>query len=133
MTLPSALLALQEAAPDIVAPDVGGLLNALVPELVLTAGLLVILFIEIFWKHKKLLAPRISLGVTLAALILAFRGFGGDPIVAGPLLVDDMAILFRLIFNAAAALTLVYAMRTDEEWFDEAEFHVMFLASLIGM
>jgi NADH-quinone oxidoreductase subunit N len=118
------------------APDVGALLSATLPEVLLTAGLLVILLLESFLGPRKTLYARISFATVLAVLALTGAGFAGkesETVAAGPLVVDNMARLFRLFFLACGAFTLLFGMRRARPWFSQGEFHVLLLGSLAGM
>ncbi|MCK6479469.1 MAG: NADH-quinone oxidoreductase subunit N [Planctomycetaceae bacterium] len=118
------------------APDVGALLSATLPEILLTAGLLVILLLESFLGPRKTLYARISFATVLAVLALTGAGFAGkeaETVAAGPLVVDNMARLFRFFFLACGALTLLFGMRRARPWFSQGEFHVLLLGSLAGM
>jgi NADH-quinone oxidoreductase subunit N len=58
---------------------------------------------------------------------------GQDDRVAGPLTVDSMARLFRILFLAAAAYAYLFGMRKDDPYVHHSEFNVLMLASLAGM
>ena len=142
------------------APDVGAILLATLPELMLTAGLLLVLLLDCFLGPRPKLYPRLAFAVVLLTLLPVVSGLfvpaqGQDPVadpgfaervlapigtalgqgdrVVGPLVVDDMARLFRILFLAAAAYTLLFGMRRGEEWFSQSEFHVLLLGALAGM
>ena len=150
------------AAGAVRVPDVGGLVAATLPEILLTAGLLGILLLDAFGAAKPHQIPKISLGVVLVTLAVVFVGLLSplaNPVeppdtvmekigsaigrlavamgqvegTAGPLTVDAMARLFRILFLSAGAYTLLFGMRRAEAWFEQAEFHVLLLASLAGM
>ena len=130
----AALVPLAAAADTFRVPDVGGLLATVVPEAVLTAAIVAILLLESFRQNGPRVFPRISLFVVLGLFALTAAGLGSGKVQAsGPLLVDDMARVFRLLFLSAAAYTLLFGMRRGEEWFGQAEFHVLLLGSLAGM
>jgi NADH-quinone oxidoreductase subunit N len=130
----TALLPTVLAADALRMPDVGGLLAATLPEAILTAGVVLILLLESLRVNGARLFPRISLVIVVGLLALVARDLGsGKVLVAGPLAVDDMARIFRLLFLTAGAYTLLFGMRRGEEWFGQAEFHVLLLASLAGM
>jgi proton-translocating NADH-quinone oxidoreductase chain N len=113
---------------------VGALLAATVPELVLTAGLVAILLMDAFGVSTPRLIPRISMAVIVLTFGITFKALlDGKTVVAGPLTVDTMAVLFRLLFLAAAAYMLLFAMRRGHAWFEQAEFQALLLASLAGM
>ena len=141
-------------------PDVGALLQATLPELMLTAGLLAVLLLDCFLGARPKLYPRIAFVTVLATLFPVVAGLfvpgpgeaapvnpgaiegalasigaalGQGDRVIGPLVVDDMARLFRILFLTAGAYTLLFGMRRGEEWFSQAEFHVLLLGSLAGM
>jgi len=122
------------AAGAVAVPDVKALLAATLPEVVLTAGLVAILLLDAFGVAKQRLLPRISLGVVVAVLILCFKTLhDGTTVVAGPLVIDPMAGMFRVLFLASAAYAMLFAMRRGDDWFDQSEFHALLLASLAGM
>jgi NADH-quinone oxidoreductase subunit N len=114
-------------------PDTGALLRAALPEVVLTAGIAAILLLDAFGKGGRNLFPRLSMALLVGLFLWTFKDFRGGTVEAGPLVVDDMARLFRFLFYGSGILTLAFAARQDEGWFAEAEFHALFLASLAGM
>ncbi len=129
-----ALSLLAASADSFRVPDVGGLLSATLPEVILTAAIVLILLLESFRGNGARLFPRISLAVVVGLFALVASGLGSGEIqAAGPLVVDDMARVFRLLFLSAGAYALLFGMRRGEEWFGQAEFHVLLLASLAGM
>jgi NADH:ubiquinone oxidoreductase subunit 2 (subunit N) len=112
---------------------VGALLGATLPEAVLCAGIVAILLLEAFTRLPATAYPRICLGTVVAALVIvAWKFLGGRTEVAGPLVVDGMAGLFRLLFLASGAYALLFGMRQGEAWFRQAEFHVLLLGALAG-
>ncbi len=119
------------------ATPVADLLAATLPEMILTAGLVLVLLLDAFLGVRRRLAPRVALGtvlLALAAVCLAFLDRQRPAAVqAGPLYIDDVARLFRVLFLATGAVTLLFAMRSEEEWVDQGEFHVLLLGSLAGM
>jgi proton-translocating NADH-quinone oxidoreductase chain N len=142
------------------APDVAGLLAATLPEILLTTGLLAILLLDCFLGARPKLYPRIAFVTVLVTLLPVVAGLfvpgrgeaspidpgpiegalaslgaalGQGDRVLGPLVIDDMARLFRILFLAAGAYTLLFGMRRSEDWFSQAEFHVLLLGSLAGM
>jgi NADH-quinone oxidoreductase subunit N len=113
---------------------VGALLAATLPELIFTVGLVAILLMDAFGVHAPKLIPRISMFVIIGVFVYCFLQFtAGKTVVAGPLTIDTIAWLFRLLFFAAAAYMLLFAMRRGQAWFQQAEFHALLLASLAGM
>lgn len=123
------------AAAAIQAPDVGALARATLPEILLTAGVVLLLVLESFGKRgRRKLYPWISMGIVVATFVLVAKDLrSGTTVAAGPLVVDDMARLFRLLFLSAAAYSMLFGMRRRQDWFLQAEFHVILLASLAGM
>ena len=114
------------AAGNLAVPDVGALLAATVPELVLTAGLVAILLMDAFGVSTPRLIPRISMAVIVLTFGITFKALLDDKVVvAGPLTVDTMAVLFRLLFLASAAYMLLFAMRRGHAWFEQAEFQAL--------
>jgi NADH-quinone oxidoreductase subunit N len=122
------------AAGALKAPDALGLARATVPEILLTAGVVLILMLEAFGFSRPKLFPRLSMGIVIVVFgWVAYGLHSAGTVAAGPLVVDDMARIFRLLFLSAAAYTLLFGMRRGEEWFQQAEFHVLLLGSLAGM
>ncbi len=116
-------------------PDVGALLRAALPEVILSTGILLLVVLEAFLGKRARLAPRISVVTVMATLAVVFLSLREPGAVEpqGPLLVDRMASIFRIFFLASAGLSLMFAMRRAQDWFDQSEFHVLLLGSLVGM
>jgi NADH-quinone oxidoreductase subunit N len=105
------------------------------PEIVLSAGVVLLVVLEAFLGPQAKLYPRLAAGFVLAALGFALAGWGVDqaPGVAGPLRVDAMAQMFRVYFLSAGLLALLFGMRRAAPWFAQGEFHALLLGSLAGM
>ena len=107
----------------------------LLPELVLTAGALVVLVADVLLPRGS----RVLSWVTLLAIaatavsLLPFRGTHAE--VAGSLLaVDGFALFFKLVFLGAAALTVLMSVRYLEmEGASPGEYYFLILCATLGM
>ena len=89
---------------------------------------------QIFMRRVRRGSFSLILGALLTLGVVAWGLFrGARRVEAGPLVIDDMARLFRILFLTAGAGTLLFAMRKAEAWFSQGEFHALLLASLAGM
>jgi len=111
--------------------------HAILPELIATGTLLVVLVVDLFlpqrlkvWNPVLTLAGIIGAGVALATLI-------GEQRVTfnGTFVVDNYAVLFKFLFLAATALTVL----VSKDYVDEhastshGEFYFLLLSALVGM
>lgn len=109
----------------------------LLPELVLTAGALVLLIVNALTprRHQRLLS---WLGlVALAATAVAMIPLAGEPPVSvskGLLAADAFSFFFKIIFLLAAALTLLLSVRyLDVEGARHGEYVFLVLTATLGM
>src|SRR5689334_928927 len=108
----------------------------LLPELVLTAGSLVLLLADLMVPRKK---QGILAGVTLA--ILAGTALALFPVAdahvqvaRGLIAVDRFALFFKVIFLGAAALTVLMSVRYLEvEGSRAGEYYFLILCATLGM
>lgn len=109
----------------------------LLPELVLTAGALVLLIVNaIIPRHHRRATAWLGLAV-LAATAVAMIPLAGEPPVSvskGLLAVDAFAFFFKIIFLLAAALTLLLSVRyLDVEGVRHGEYTFLVLTATLGM
>ncbi len=108
----------------------------LLPELVLTGGLLLLLIIESATpreRHGWLAWFAVAvLGATLVSL-LPFAGLA-VPVARGLMVVDGFGLFFKAIFLAAAALTILMSQRyLDVEGVRPGEYYFLVLTATLGM
>ncbi|HEX5708692.1 MAG TPA: NADH-quinone oxidoreductase subunit N [Pyrinomonadaceae bacterium] len=118
-------------------------LRLIAPELILTLCACVALVMEVLLPYRKsrLIGYFALLGLGLAAVSVALLGW---PIISsgagtlsgfyGTLRVDGFAIVFKLIFLLAAALTVAVSLRyLDIEGEQRGEFYALVLFATTGM
>jgi NADH-quinone oxidoreductase subunit N len=107
----------------------------LLPEIVLTAGALVMLIADVLVPARRLLLTSIALGVLVATFAAALVHRHADVTVAGGLIaVDAFSTFFRLLFVAVAILTVLMSHRyLGLEGISPGEYHFLVLCATLGM
>ncbi|MDQ3806006.1 MAG: NADH-quinone oxidoreductase subunit N [Acidobacteriota bacterium] len=126
-------------------------LQLIAPELILTVCACVALVMEVVlpYRQARVVGYFALAGLALAAVSLVVLGYpqlsapfaaGGDPPAAvltgfyGTVRVDGFAIVFKLIFLLAAALTVAVSLRfLDVEGEQRGEFYSLVLFATVGM
>jgi NADH-quinone oxidoreductase subunit N len=107
----------------------------ILPELVLTAGALVVLVADVLLPRGSRVLPAVTLaviGATLASL-LPF-GDAHVEVAHGLIAVDQFALFFKVVFLAAAALTVLMSIRYLEiEGASPGEYYFLILCATLGM
>ena len=131
----STLLAQQDSGP--LSADLLQGLGAMLPEVFLCLMVVALLIVDLV-RHKgpSPLYPIITLaGIGVATVLVVVGGdadtVGYDGFAAAR--VDGLARLFKLIFLATAALTVLFVMRSGKSYGREAEFNVIMFGALAGM
>jgi NADH-quinone oxidoreductase subunit N len=107
----------------------------ILPELVLTAGALVVLIADVLLpRGSKALAwvTLLAIGATFAALM----PFGSTrvEVAHGLLAVDQFALFFKIVFLGAAAMTVLMSIRYLEiEGASPGEYYFLILCATLGM
>lgn len=110
---------------------------AVAPELVLTAGFLVLMLLDVFLKRRRL---EVTTAVTLLFLLGSFAASlvlwqKGEAIAFhGMVASDKFAMFFNFVILASAGLAVLLSpsyIRTSV--FDEGEFYALVLAATVGM
>ena len=107
----------------------------ILPELVLTAGALVVLIADVVLpRGSKALVwvTLLAIGATLASLV----PFGNAhvEVARGLLAVDQFALFFKVVFLGAAALTVLMSVRYLEiEGVSPGEYYFLILCATLGM
>src|SRR5438067_627191 len=108
----------------------------ILPELVLTAGALVVLIADVLLPKDRRAAlswvTLIALGATLASL-LPFTNTHVE-VSNGLIAVDGFALFFKVIFLVAAAMTVLMSVRYLEiEGASPGEYYFLILCATLGM
>ena len=112
--------------------------HALAPELVLTAGLCLVLVVDLFvGEDRKVLVTNLASFTVLASLVpvLTLAVDGADrAMFAGAYTVDNFALVLKGLFLVTAYITLLISVNyLDEGDYHEGEFSFLLLSSLLGM
>jgi NADH-quinone oxidoreductase subunit N len=109
--------------------------HAILPELILAGTLFVVLFVDLFLAHdRKWWAMPISFAGALGALVASLTLIGSNRITfGGSYVVDDFAVLFKILFTAVAMVVLMLCMRylRDGRYY-QGEFYFLLLCSFLG-
>src|SRR6267154_337363 len=107
----------------------------ILPELVLTAGALIVLIADVLLpRGSRALAvvTLLAIGATLASLV-PFTGTHVE-VAHGLLAVDRFSLFFKILFLVAAALTVLMSTRYMEiEGFSPGEYYFLILCATLGM
>ena len=118
--------------------------HALAPELVLAAGLCVVLIVDLFVPdHRRWITGTLSglflLGALLPVVTLAVIGddvrssLSGEG-VTGRYVVDNFALVLKALFLLAGYIVvLLSAQEIEEGGYYQGEFYVLLLSSVLGM
>lgn len=111
--------------------------TALLPEIIVAAVLSLVLLADLFLDddRKPVLMPMTMLGILGALGATLFLASGDDrATLGGMFVVDDFALLFKVIFLLASLFVvgISYDYLKDDE-IHTGEFHFLLLSSLLGM
>jgi NADH-quinone oxidoreductase subunit N len=107
----------------------------ILPELVLTAGALLVLVADVVLPRDSRLLPAITL-LSLGATFVALMPFAGShvEVAHGLIAVDRFAFFFKIVFLGAAALTVLMSVRYLEvEGASPGEYYFLLLCATLGM
>ena len=107
----------------------------ILPELVLTAGALLVLLVELIFPRREGLVFSVTLGTIVVAggVLLSFAGI--DVMVSrGLLAIDGFALFFKEIFLVSAAITIMMsAPYLRVEGARAGEYYFLILCATLGM
>ena len=113
-------------------PNLKSLIHFL-PELILFAGSILILLLALF-NAKRISFVLSMVFLAVAGLFSLFQfNIGNPPLFWGLILVDKMAVFFKLLFIVTAFLIAIFANESREIEDDKPEFYSLLLASVVGM
>jgi NADH-quinone oxidoreductase subunit N len=107
-------------------------LRPLLPELILTAGLLVLLVANLLMRRKRGVKTA-AWGIVLLLLVAAVTLTSDESVgryLFGAVVQDGVTVFFRIFFSVAAALCLGLLVLTFKE---DGEPHLLVLSSVLGM
>jgi len=111
--------------------------GAMAPELFLCLMVVVMLIVDLVrGKGPSTLYPWLSLGGIVVAAGLVMSGSGEATVGYdgfGALRIDGLGRLFKLVFLATAALTVLFVVRSGRKYGREGEFQVILFGALAGM
>ncbi len=118
--------------------------HALAPELVLAAGICVVLLVDLFVPdHRKWVTGTLSGFVLLGALlpVVTLAVWGGDVRdalggqgVSGRYVVDNFALVLKALFLLAGyVVVLLSTNEVEEGGYHRGEYYVLLLSSVLGM
>jgi NADH-quinone oxidoreductase subunit N len=107
----------------------------ILPELVLTGGALVVLVADVLLPRGSRILPAVTLAVIGATLVsLVPFGDAHVEVAHGLIAVDQFALFFKVVFLAAAALTVLMSIRyLDIEGASPGEYYFLILCATLGM
>jgi NADH-quinone oxidoreductase subunit N len=107
----------------------------LLPELILTGGVLVLLMADVVWPKRGGLLMAVALG-TLGVSALALWPLAGAQVevARGLVAVDSFALFFKVLFLLSAALTILLSARyLAVEGMSPGEYYFLILSATLGM
>jgi NADH-quinone oxidoreductase subunit N len=107
----------------------------ILPELVLTAGALVLLVADVLLPRGSKALPALTLAV-LGATLVSLVPFAGThvEVAHGLIAVDSFALFFKVVFLGAAALTVLMSVHYLEiEGASPGEYYFLILCATLGM
>jgi NADH-quinone oxidoreductase subunit N len=132
------MLASLLAAGDFVAPKVD--YHALAPEIVLAAGICIVLLVDLFVaEHRRwitgMLAGFFLLGAVLPLVTLAVTGSDvRDALGDGRYITDNFSLILKALFLLAGyVVVLLSTNQMEEGGYYQGEYYVLLLSSVLGM
>ncbi|MGH2959597.1 MAG: NADH-quinone oxidoreductase subunit N [Solirubrobacterales bacterium] len=130
------MTALIAAANTVQAPSIEW--SSLTPYLILGGGAIVTLFASLIAGRtaQRAITPLLAVATLIAAgVAFALRLHEPDfAVLSGAIRVDDLAIVFSLIFIASALVSIVLAWRSETlQNFGRGEFYALLITVVLGM
>ena len=107
----------------------------ILPEIVLTAGALVVLLVDLVFKDRDDLTLTATLGTLLVTSVVLFSFVGVDTTASrGLLAIDGFATLFKFIFLFTAAVTVLMSTSyLKVEGVRAGEYYFLIVCATLGM
>lgn len=126
------------AAGDFVAPKVD--YHALAPEIVLAAGICIVLLVDLFVpEHRRWITGTLSgfflLGAVLPLVTLAVTGSDvRNALGDGRYVVDNFSLILKAVFLLSGYIVVLLSTNEIEEGgYYQGEYYVLLLSSVLGM
>jgi NADH-quinone oxidoreductase subunit N len=106
----------------------------ILPELVLTAGSLVVLIADVLLPRRNQVLAWIAIAVLGATAVALVPIAGAHQEVARLIAVDRFALFFKIVFLTAAIITVLMSIRyLDVEGASPGEYYFLILCATLGM
>jgi NADH-quinone oxidoreductase subunit N len=131
------LATLLSAAGDFIRPKID--YHALAPELILAAGICVVLIVDLFLAESKKWLTATLAGVTLIASVvplvtLAVVGDDVRSMFGGRYVVDEFSLIMKALFLITGYVVVLLSTNEIEEGgYYQGEYYVLLLSSVLGM
>jgi len=104
-----------------------------IPELILTASIVIVLVADlIFKKSKEFLIPLMSVGVLIITMFFTIAQYskGLESLFFDMIVLDGMAIFFKILVTVATIFVIFFSMPNKQV---KSEYYVLLLAIVLGM
>ena len=112
-------------------------LHAALPEIILTAGLLLVLCVDLFLPDERKKWNSLIAMMTVMGSLVALGTLVGErkTTFAGMFVIDGYALLFKFLFLAVAAIVILISIDyiDDNTRTAQGEFYFLLLSSFLGM
>src|SRR5919204_5595810 len=106
----------------------------ILPELVLTAGSLVVLIADVLLPRRNQVLAWIAIAVLGATAVALVPIASAHQEVARLIAVDRFALFFKIVFLTAAIITVLMSIRyLDVEGASPGEYYFLILCATLGM
>jgi len=108
-------------------------LEYFIPELILTASIVIVLVADlIFKKSKEFLIPLMSVGTLLITMFFTIAQYskGLESLFFDMIVLDGMAIFFKILVTVATIFVIFFSMPNKHI---KSEYYVLLLAIVLGM
>jgi len=113
--------------------------HALAPEIILAAGICVVLIVDLFVSESKKWLTATLAGFTLLAALLpvvtlAVVGSNGRSLFEGRYVIDDFSLIMKAMFLITGYVVVLLSTNEIEEGgYYQGEYYVLLLSSVLGM
>jgi NADH-quinone oxidoreductase subunit N len=131
------IASLLAAAADFTAPTID--YHALAPEIILAAGICVVLLVDLFVEERQRWITSTLTGMVLLAAfvpVVTLSVIGGDvrSLFDGRYVIDEFALVVKALFLLAGyVVVLLSSNEVEEGHYHQGEYYVLLLTSITGM
>src|SRR5210317_1043673 len=108
-------------------------LEYFIPELILTASIVIVLVADlIFKKSKEFIVPLMSVGALIITMFFTITQYskGLESLFFDMIVLDGMAIFFKILVTVATIFVIFFSMPNKNI---KSEYYVLLLAIVLGM